>query len=265
MTIAMLDADLIVYQCCAFAESKPKVTFGEDDAAKGSTLESTIATVEEKIKYQQLMARCDEVVLALSGDTNSNFRKLIHPDYKSARTTEKPEHYAGVLEYLKRNYKYRSRKILEGDDILGLAITSGKVDVIVSGDKDILTLPGRILHIVHKTKVQGPPRINTVNEADRYWMSQTLTGDSTDGYNGCPGIGPAGVTEILGRDQSQGLHEMWYKVVQAYERQSRHKRWGNMFNGWSPYSLALANARCARILRDGDYSESLEQVVLWNP
>jgi hypothetical protein len=37
----------------------------------------------------------------------------------------------------------------------------------------------------------------TEAQADRFHMIQTLTGDVTDGYPGCPGIGPVKAEQIL--------------------------------------------------------------------
>ena len=55
-------------------------------------------------------------------------------------------------------------------------------DIIVSGDKDMMTLPGQHYKEAEVVKV-------TKWEADVAFYKQTLVGDSADNYPGCPGIG----------------------------------------------------------------------------
>jgi DNA polymerase-1 len=81
-------------------------------------------------------------------------------------------------------------------------------------------------------------------------MLQTLTGDTTDGYPGCKGIGPVNADKVL-----EGLgtpEEMWEAVVEAY----RKKGFGREF--------ALQQARCAFILRHGYWAPGTG-VKLWEP
>ena len=77
--------------------------------------------------------------------------------------------------------------------------------------------------------------------------TQTLTGDVTDGYAGCPKIGPKTAEKIL------GSHPTWNAVVQAYQKE----------NLTADY--ALTQARLARILRASDWDEEKQQVKLWEP
>ncbi len=60
--------------------------------------------------------------------------------------------------------------------------------IIVSEDKDMRTIPGWLYNPGPNKDIE-PKYINEF-EADRYHLYQTITGDSTDGYKGCPGAGP---------------------------------------------------------------------------
>jgi DNA polymerase-1 len=82
-------------------------------------------------------------------------------------------------------------------------------------------------------------------EADRNHMIQTLTGDRTDGYPGCPGIGPARAEKIVDGG--------WDAVVDAYVKAGLNE------------ATALTQARLARILRKGDYVRKTGLVKLWTP
>jgi DNA polymerase-1 len=75
---------------------------------------------------------------------------------------------------------------------------------------------------------------------------QTLTGDKTDGYPGLEGIGPVKADKIL----KEGTYE---EVLQAYRNAG--------FND----EFALSQARCARILRHGEYDWATKEIKLWNP
>src|SRR5690606_18998991 len=78
----------------------------------------------------------------------------------------------------------RRYPMLEGDDVMGILQTNGEYDepVIWSLDKDLKQIPG--LHIRNDEVVEI-----TKEEGDRFHMFQTLVGDVTDGYPGCPGVG----------------------------------------------------------------------------
>ena len=81
-------------------------------------------------------------------------------------------------------------------------------------------------------------------------MYQTLVGDSTDGYKGCPGVGKVKAGRML-----TGLKqvEMWEAVVEAYKRKNKTEE------------DALQQARVARICRATDYDYKEKKVKLWCP
>jgi len=78
-------------------------------------------------------------------------------------------------------------------------------------------------------------------------LLQALTGDSVDGYPGCPGIGPKRAERLLNKETS------WETVVAAYAKEGLDEEY------------ALAQARVARILRWDEYNIKKEEVILWTP
>jgi DNA polymerase-1 len=122
--------------------------------------------------------------------------------------------------------------------------------VIASVDKDMLTIPGYHLRngeIIEVSRAQ----------ADRNFYTQVLVGDATDNYPGCPGYGPVTAEKKLAGWEKE--IDLWREVVNAYvmkgpfpdrERAERH---------------AITQARCARILRAGEYDLSTNTVRLWEP
>ena len=77
---------------------------------------------------------------------------------------------------------------VEGDDVMGLLCR--KEDVIVSDDKDMLTIPG--------LKLKGGELIQTSEWAANFaFYSQVLIGDTADNYPGCKGVGKVKAAQVL--------------------------------------------------------------------
>ena len=83
-------------------------------------------------------------------------------------------------------------------------------------------------------------------EADFNFLYQTLVGDSTDNYKGCPTVGAKKAEKLL---LDKGA--TWNTVVDAYASQGLGEE------------VAIENARLARILRDGEYNFKTKEVTLW--
>jgi DNA polymerase-1 len=90
----------------------------------------------------------------------------------------------------------------------------------------------------------------TEDEANWYHLMQALTGDTTDGYPGCPGIGKVTAERVLIGEHGGPL---WPRVVEQYVKKGLSEE------------VALMNARVARILRHTDYDFKKKEVVLWTP
>jgi DNA polymerase-1 len=94
-------------------------------------------------------------------------------------------------------------------------------------------------------------------------MYQTISGDAVDNYKGAPGAGPVRAKQALAMGRS--LSEWWPTVLSIYDKQFKDKRWGLEFVNKTALDEAIMNARCARILRFGDYDFATKQVHLWTP
>ena len=198
--------------------------------------------------------KADSVCIALS-DMKNNFRKVVNPNYKGNRKTIKPILYEFLRKYMNETgYKIYERPNLEADDVIGILATSEKIikgdKVIWSLDKDFKTIPCKF----HRSKIGSKDEsiIISKEEADWWFMYQTLIGDKVDGYEGCKGVGDKTARKILGDIGEKSLEEMWNLVVSAYEKHGFTKE------------DALLNARMARILRVEDYDFKKKEVKLWN-
>ena len=87
--------------------------------------------------------------------------------------------------------------------------------------------------------------------ADYNFMKQTLVGDRTDGYAGCPSIGEKTAEKLL-LPLKGDLVAMWNTVCKQFEKQNLSDK------------IALEQARLARILRNGEYNTKTFQPKLWS-
>ena len=185
----------------------------------------------------------------------------------------------GLREHLLENYpRCFLEDTLEGDDLIGIHATKPHKGerVIYSTDKDMLTVPG-----LHWSEEDGEVFEVDLKSADDFFFEQILTGDAVDNYTGCPGVGPVAAKEMIqnpfkwvqetrvmksGKHKGLAINEwkkhpvevhnyidIWACIVSAYEKVGLNER------------DALQQARCARILRHGEFDFEEGKVNLWTP
>lgn len=247
--IALIDADIYIYQAAVGAEVA--TDWGDGLWTLHADANDAEANLHAEIKRLVEVVEADEAILALS-DTE-NFRKQILPTYKSNRKgTRKPMLVPFLRDSVWKNWKTYQKDGLEGDDVLGILATWPGLKgtkVIVTGDKDLYTIPG-LVYMSHKPEL-GITEVS--HEQARYThMMQTLTGDTTDGYTGCPGIGPVRAKRIL--DAAKGTpKDYWSAVVNTYQKAGLSEE------------EALVQARVAYILRAEHFNTETKEPILWNP
>lgn len=235
----LIDGDIILYQISSALEKS--IHWGDDWWTLSVDFREAKAVIDQEITDLMTQLDADSVVIALS-DPSLNFRKDIHPNYKGNRKgTRKPVVYVPLKEYLQDTHITATYSNLEADDVMGILSSTYKDAIIVSDDKDMKTIPGRLYRPCADTLEDI-----SIEEADRYHLTQTLTGDIVDGYKGCPGIGPKTAEKIL----KEGT---WDEVVAAYEKAGLTEE------------DALVQARLARILRIENWDPKTEEITLWNP
>lgn len=256
--IALIDADSILYAVACMSEVRAK---GQGD--DGQDLYFQVKDEEEC--YRQVVDRIEDLMEATSAQealicltTSKCFRYDLLPTYKAHRTaSHRPEMLSSLQQMVqsRRPYGVLAVRGLEADDVCGISTghlqTAGlKEPVICSIDKDLLSVPG----LTYSTKKAGLG-VHEVSgkDADRAHLYQTLVGDVTDNYTGCPGVGPKKATAILDACEGASLGEQWRWVLEAFNKR------GHLG------SYALTQARVARILRSTDWDASRKQVLLWEP
>jgi 5'-3' exonuclease len=260
MRVALIDADILVYQAAVVSEQP--YDWGDGMWTLHSFEKDGIAAFNSILNSLVDKVKADEVLLAFSD--KDNWRKAVLPTYKSNRSgVRRPMLLKFLRDYAGDNHTCISKPELEGDDVIGIYATfKSKLEpvrefIICSIDKDFKTIPGK-----HYNFNKDEFFEITEHEADKWHMIQTLTGDSTDGYAGCPGVGPVGAEKILQKaldegtpwaDHAQLRALYWQHVVKAYDKAGFGEE------------EALTQARVARILRAEDYDDISKKVILWTP
>lgn len=196
--------------------------------------------------------------LCFSDKTKRYFRHDIFPEYKQNRKGGIPPLGINQLrEWAKETFYCREKPSLEADDVLGILGTGhlqghkffgkGVDPIMVSVDKDLLQIPG--LHLNPMALDEGVFEVGK-EEAERHMWFQTLTGDSVDGYPGCPKVGPVGANKILDKAVEDG-EEFEVAVREAYRKHG------------SSVEEMVVQLNVARILQTRDYDFKKRKPVLW--
>ena len=236
----LIDSDFLAYKAAQACEIG--IDFGNDVVISQSQFSDVLRVFENELGKVTKAMMDDDFVLYFS--STNNFRKKIFPDYKGHRMKRKPLGYRRLINYCKENYKFCILPTLEADDAIGIDATrfADPENIVVSPDKDMKQIPSNLWNLSDDVVEI------TVEDGDRWHLIQTLSGDPTDGYSGCPGIGVKRATELLDKNENK-----WEAVCKAFRDR-----------GLSDDD-ALLNARLAKILRQEDYDLTNSQPILWNP
>ena len=247
--IALLDGDILAYRAASIMTSS--IDWESTEATREALDPSAAADAAcQTVDAWTRIAGCKECVVTFTG--RENFRKRVLPSYKMNRSGKvKPQHYNYVVSEVKDRFDCRVVEGLEADDLMGIMLTTlpkylGAVCVTL--DKDLRTIPGLHLNPLKDNK----PVLVTAEQGDLWWLTQVLTGDTSDGYKGLPGCGPKKAAAILGTTPRLAA-DLWPKVVAAYRA------------GKLTEEDALVQARVARILRRSDYCKDSKEIALWHP
>ncbi|MET4733916.1 5'-3' exonuclease [Thalassospira sp. MBR-102] len=273
----MIDGDVVAYKACSSSEVAVELEPFEWQLWVNE--KEVRAKINAEIQDCMKKLKADKAVIALT-DSDGNFRKKVLPTYKGNRlNTRKPIALKRMREWLIEESGYETflRPGLEGDDVLGILATWPKFKrehgqpIIVSLDKDMKTIPG--LYCRHLE--DGVQEISP-EEAEFWHMFQTLTGDTTDGYSGCPGVGAEKARKAL--EELQKLvpyrHEITRgkrkgQVETRYEFADADSMWDVVVSFYVAAGLseaeALTQARVARILHYEDYDFKKAKPILWSP
>lgn len=265
---ALIDGDIIAYQSACVAE-KP-IQWADGFWTLHSYSATAIQIMDRTLERIVKECEADDFLFTFTCPKEENFRLGVMDTYKHNRKdVRKPMSLGDCVQYCRDNHPVMERPTLEADDILGIVQSSGKIakgdTIIVSIDKDLLTIPGRHYNMRKRTFCEV-----SEEEADFMHLSQCMAGDTTDGYSGIPKMGMTGAATALNADphiveetvgstgkvswkKSTGDYTTWETIVSYYKKAGLGE------------DEALRTARVARICRASDYDFKNKEVKLWTP
>ena len=275
--LLLIDADIVAYQACVIGQHNG--SWSDDEFMVYGFLDKRRAMdfCIDYIERSKKATGAEEVVLCLTG--SNNFRYDVDASYKDNRVgTLRPIGLGELKQWMIDEYGAIKEDNLEADDLMGILATDPTYrpdckKCIVSEDKDLKTIPNAWLFNPAKDQ---KARLVSQEEADTFWMCQTLAGDPTDGYAGCPTIGMGTAEAIVKEPYKMVAYQHTFKSGPRKDTsETRYKKQpvGNLWeaivahfehNGLSEKE-AILNAQMARILRHGDYNFETKEVKLWTP
>lgn len=217
--IALIDADSLLYKVGFAIEDK--VVWNELEVEAGleteldieytTDLEQCFVTFQISVDNILSAVDCDEYLLVFTG--GDNFRYDLPTPYKENRIgVRKPTGYHELLAHVLDKYPSKVVDGYEADDYVVAEKTLHPDKYIVCAiDKDVL-YQSVGTHYNYRTDEEVTV---TELEAIKYMYFQTLAGDTSDGYKGCPGIGKIKANNALVDCKTEA--EMWQATISLYE------------------------------------------------
>jgi 5'-3' exonuclease len=236
-----IDTDILLFQASFGAQNT--LDWG-DVKSIDADITKAKNTFKSTIKEYQSFTGVKDFVLCLS--STSNFRKKVWDGYKANRADgDRPILLPELREWVEAHYPTKTIEHLEADDVLGILATKYPGEYIhCSMDKDLQTIPGKMMHVKKNHKhllLDITPLM-----AKRFHYMQTMTGDGCDGVPGIHGIGPAKANKYLDK---YGVK--WSTVLKCYE------------DNQVPHEEAVRNAIMVKILDTDHYNEGT--IKIWEP
>ena len=239
----LIDADIVAFKAATLAEKA--TDWGEGHWTLHADEAEAQGHVHDYLNRVSNRLGDGEFVLFLTGA--NNWRKDVLSSYKSNRKdVRKPMVLPAINDWMIETMGAVRVPTMEADDLLGIEATKHG-GIIVSEDKDLKTVPCTLFN---PAKDLEPYEIDEFT-ADYNHMTQTLCGDTTDGYSGLAGCGPKTAEKIL--EGCSDADELWDAVVKAYAKKKLSEE------------VALTMAQVARICRAEDYDFENRKAIPWQP
>ena len=203
VTKCIIDGDIIAYRSAAGTEgSHPDDTLDKLDTLMNYVVAETV-----------VFPTGDNLECYLTGKGNFRYEVAKTAPYKGNRKdVVKPTNLPAAREHLINKWGAVVSQGEEADDLIAMSAVKGDPDstVIVSQDKDFLQVPCWMFNFVkNEWKLTG------VDEGNKFFYTQILTGDRADHILGLHRVGPVKAAKML-----EGLtteEELYEACVKAYD------------------------------------------------
>ena len=282
--VLIVDGDPYAFQ--AAIQNEVAVFWNSEELEEDPSLEH-IATAAIDVRKATLSAKARivalaeklnaDVVLCLSDPRGRYFRNDLGSYKENRKLTVRPLCVREIKNMLAQEFETVIYPRLEGDDVIGILMTDPKFrpnqkKISVSIDKDLKTIPGWFMN---PDKMIDAVEI-TQEEADRWFLAQTIGGDLTDGYGGAPGFGTTTALKYLEAEVSLELYD---HILTSGPRKGQIEQRKREVPGATPWETvvscyqiagldeedALRNARMARILTADLWDAENQVPILWSP
>jgi len=247
----IIDADTLLY--AAACVNMKRHDFADEDVGVCVSIDEDSARQQVETQIDRLLELSERASPVVALTDTTNFRKTLLPSYKSNRKhVVRPEPLLSSLrEWAIRKYSAVVLPSLEADDVCGILMShpawASERPALFSVDKDLNQIPG-----LHYDADMGELYEVSRDDGDLFFYMQVLTGDSGDGYGGCPGIGIKKAARALAKTP-MGLPR-WEVVTKLYEDRGK------------TYADAVVMARMAFLLRHDNYNIDTKEITsLWLP
>ena len=235
---AILDGDILAYQTAFWAEAHDPSEFPKK--------------LKELVK-KWTPSNVSSIRVALSCSRSDNFRRDEWPNYKISREdTYTPEYLKDIKDYIHHNYFTETIDKLEADDIMGINAPEA---IAVTIDKDLKGVSGWHFN-PDKDK---EPKFVDEDSAYRFFCKQWMTGDATDCIPGLWRVGPKRADKFLDEWEQADWED---SILNLYLEE---KYMVKDPCGLEPEQVAIAMARCVKILDHTQYDYNTLEHTLWNP
>lgn len=173
LTRILLDADSLLYRCGFAAE-------GEEVSHALHNLKSQIEKIKDYL-------HCDNMDIYVKG--RGNFRNELAQTtvYKGTRASAVPTHYRALKDYIIAVHGAKEVDGMEADDAVSVQLWQNRDPdsgvILAAMDKDLWNTPG--WHFNYDPRKWNLSYI-TLQEANRNFLHQLLSGDRTDNVPGLP-------------------------------------------------------------------------------
>lgn len=239
---ALIDADVLLYECSSVAE--PREAKGTEEAQPLKSFDFVKEVFDGRVADILKATKATSYTLYITGKGNFRFDIAVTQPYKGKRDEKKPYHYHNLMAYITGHENCRVIEGMEADDAMAvdqeIAWSCEEDDdyqidprfcetVICTRDKDLRMVPG--WHYGWECGNQPEYRMTFIDplgwielSKDRkkikggglkFFWSQMLTGDKVDHIPGLHGTGPVAAYDALNCCNTK--EEMFTAVKSLYE------------------------------------------------
>lgn len=260
---AILDGDLLAYECAFGSEVSWKAITGGDSTPPFAHVEKLLL---ERIEFIMRESGAEDCTIYITEGMTFRYGLAKTKPYKANRKNEKPFHHKNIAAYLKGQLGAKSIPNLEADDSMAIDHVNSKDDTILcSRDKDLMGISGMFYRwelgkgtswgpdLITKegwlslNREKKPPKLTGAGMS--WFYTQLLMGDTVDNIPGCPGVGCVAAYALL---NEKSPDEQLAAVTNEYQ-----KAYGE---NWE--AMMKEQADLTWIVRELDQQGS---PILWSP